>query len=95
MTELFVKGDRFQVSETVEIKTPKGALLARYLPGSDYGVTPRNLEFANGLLAQGKASRALSARERSANRLSPSPARLKGAVKVTPKKTARKKEQAK
>lgn len=54
MTDLKI-GDRFVVNSTEEIRTPKGRLLARYLPGFDYRVTPRNLELVAGMIAAGKA----------------------------------------
>lgn len=55
MTDIAI-GARFVVAEPYEVRTPKGRLLARYLPEFDYRVTSRNLEIVAGLITAGKAS---------------------------------------
>lgn len=38
-------GDKFHVLETIELKTGRGKILARYRPGYIYTATPLNVAF--------------------------------------------------
>lgn len=53
-----VVGDRFTVKSdttTAELRSSKGFLIGKYLPGQSYKVTGKNLDMANSLVDAGKA----------------------------------------
>ena len=82
-------GDRFVVSEKLEIKSSNGRHICNYLPDFDYGVTPRNLSIVQDLVAAGKASigtKAAQARETGPTEVVSAPAKLRGSVRVGNKK---------
>lgn len=82
-------GDRFVVSEKLEIKNSNGRHICNYLPDFDYGVTPRNLTIVQDLVAAGKASigtKAAQARSGGPLDVQSAPAKLRGNVRVGKKK---------
>lgn len=86
-------GDRFVVSEKIEVKKKgsdgKDRHLCNFLPDFDYAVTQRNLTIVQDLVAAGKASiGTVAARARAGGALDvqSAPAKLRGSVRVGGKK---------
>lgn len=76
-------GDRFTVTAEKEIRTDRGRLIARFLPGHDYRVTPRNLKDVEAMVALGEArtgSRPLPAA--APNAVAAKPARVTGRART-------------
>ena len=82
-------GDRFVVSEKIEVKKQGGdgkdRHLCNFLPDFDYAVTPRNLSIVQDLIAAGKAAigtKAAQARATGPTEVVSEPAKLRGSVRV-------------
>lgn len=71
-------GERFTVETPQEVRDKNGALVARYIPGVSYRVTPRNIAFVRGLAA-GEARAAQS-------NVQSAPARSAGSMTVKARK---------
>lgn len=79
-------GERFSVPKIYEVRNARKRLLARYLPGFDYRVTPRNMEVVDKMIVAGDAIAGGSAALAAANRLATRPVRVSGRVASGPKK---------
>lgn len=74
-------GDRFAVLAEEEVRSPKGRLLARLRPDTDYRVTPANLKIVQDLIALGKA-RAGGRTRAAPNEAEARPARVSGKART-------------
>lgn len=81
-------GERFTVSATTEMHDARGRLLARYLPGFEYRVTPRNVGEVAKLVDDGVITPGARPAPGEANILDSRPAKLKGRVRTSKEKTA-------